>query len=36
MNLIISVSAEIAIARINAVKSANIPTYVLRSAYQGL
>lgn len=36
VNLIISVSAEIAIARINAVKSANIPTYVLRSAYQGL
>jgi hypothetical protein len=36
VNLIISVSAEIAATRIHAVKSNDIPTYVLRSAYQGL
>lgn len=36
VNLIISVSAEIAVSRIHAVKSAGIPTYVLRSADQGL
>lgn len=36
VNLIISVSAEIAATRIHAVKSADIPTYVLRSDYQGL
>jgi hypothetical protein len=36
VNLIISVSAEIAVARIHGVKSADIPTYVLRSADQGL
>ena len=36
VNLIISVSAEIAATRIHAVKSDDIPTYVLRSAYQGL
>ena len=35
VNLIISVSAEIAATRIHAVKSADIPTYVLRSSYQG-
>ena len=36
VNLIISVSAEIAATRIHAVKSEDIPTYELRSAYQGL
>ena len=36
VNLIISISAEIAATRIHAIKSDDIPTYVLRSTYQGL